>query len=228
MNWVIVTAGGRGQRLGLGFNKIFAKIGRLPVIYWTLLTLEKSRVVDRIVISASKSDIGSIKKLVSKYKFKKVFAIIAASVTRQLSTQIALAQISARDNDLVGVHNGANPFVSDTEIGEVFKSARRYGAAILAQPARDTVKITNGEMKVFKTPVRENVWLAQTPQVSTFKNLYNAHLKAKKDGFVGTDDAQLLERAGVSVKVVACSNKNFKITFPEDLVIANYIVKRHV
>lgn len=225
MNFVIVVAGGRGERMDLGFNKIFAKLGKLPVIYWTLSVFEKSKVVNKILISAAKADITGIKKLVKKYGYRKVVDIIPASESRQSSTLDVLEIISAKKGDLVGVHNGVNPFVSQAEISDVFKSAKKYGAALLAQKARDTVKITNGEGLVVGTPLRQNTWYAQTPQVATFENLYKAHKKAKKEGFVGTDDAQLLERIGIKPKIVSCSNKNFKITFREDLVTARYVLK---
>lgn len=227
MKWIIVVAGGRGQRMNLGFNKIFAKLGTLPVIYWTLLVFEKSRVIDKVLISAGKSDISRIKKLLKRYGFDKVVGIVPASESRQSSTLDVLEVISksAQKSDLVGVHNGVNPFVSDSEISEVFKNAKKYGAALLAQMARDTVKIINGKGLVRETPLRQNAWYAQTPQVATFEKLYEAHLKAKKDGFLGTDDAQLLERVAIKPKIVPCSHMNFKITFPQDLVMANYILK---
>lgn len=212
----------------MGFNKVFAKLGRLPIIYWTLLVFEKSNVVDRIVISAATADIPRIKQLVKKYGFSKISDIIAASESRQSSTLTVLEKIRATPLDLVGVHNGVNPFVLESELKEVFKSARKFGAALLAQKARDTVKITNGQERVVNTPLRQHVWYAQTPQVATFGKLHKAHLKAKKDGFVGTDDAQLLERIDVFPKVVQTSNQNFKITFKEDLVMANYILSSKI
>ena len=224
-NWIIVVAGGRGQRMGLGFNKIFAKIGKYPVIYWTLAAFEKSKTIDKIVISASKSDISDIAKLIKKYGFAKVSNIIPSSESRQSSTLDVLAAVSFKKADLVGVHNGVNPFVTDSELKEVFSNAKRYGAALLAQKARDTVKITNGDGRVVNTPIRQYVWYAQTPQVATFGNLLKAHEKARKDKFSGTDDAQLLERIGIRPKIVECSSKNFKITFREDLIMANFILK---
>ena len=227
MNYIIVVAGGRGERAKLGYNKIFAKLSKLPVVYWTLSVFEKSKIVDKVLISAARSDISRIKQLVKKYGFKKVSEIIPASESRQSSTLDVLESIKEKIGvrDLVGVHNGVNPFVTEAEVAEVFKSAKKYGAALLAQVARDTVKITNGDGLVKETPMRQNSWYAQTPQVATFENLYKAHLKAKRDGFVGTDDAQLLERIGVAPKIVPTTNQNFKITYKEDLVMAKFILK---
>lgn len=230
MNYIIVVAGGRGERMGLGFNKVFAKLGGRPLLYWTLAVFEKSKDIDSIIISAGKEDIEKIKKLIKKYKFKKVRDVVAASSSRQESTLAILDAFKnqIKKGDLVGVHNAANPFVSKEEIAEVSKNAKRFGAALLAQAARDTVKIANGQGKVAQTPLRQYCWYAQTPQVATFANLLKAHQTAKRQKFTGTDDAQLLERIGVAPKIVATSNQNFKITFEEDLVMANYIIKTWV
>jgi len=227
MNYLIVVAGGRGERMGLGFNKVFAKLGGRPLIYWTLAVFEKSKSIDKIIISAGTEDIEKIKKLIKKYKFKKVRDVIGASFSRQESTFVILDTLKKqlKKGDLVGVHNAANPFVSKAEIAEVFKNAKRYGAALLAQAARDTVKISNGQGKVAQTPLRQYCWYAQTPQVATFANLFKAHKAAKAQKFTGTDDAQLLERVAIKPKIVPCSHMNFKITFPQDLVMANYILK---
>ncbi len=230
MNWLIIVAGGRGKRAGLGFNKVFVNLGKFPILYWTLLAFHKSKIIDRIVISAGKYEIAKISQLVKNYRFNKVVDIIPASESRQSSTLDVLKIISksVKNGDLVGVHNGVNPFVADAEIKEVFKVAKKYGAALLAQKARDTVKISNGKGLVVDTPMRQNAWYAQTPQVATFGNLHKAHVKAKEQGFLGTDDAQLLERIGIAPKIVLTSNWNFKITFQEDLVMAKYILKTWV
>ncbi|MDO8486704.1 MAG: 2-C-methyl-D-erythritol 4-phosphate cytidylyltransferase [Candidatus Curtissbacteria bacterium] len=227
MNYLIVVAGGKGERMGFGFNKVFVKLGRRPLIYWTLAVFEKSKSIDKIIISAGREDIEKIKKLIKKYKFKKVRDVIGASFSRQESTFVILDALKKqiKGSDLVGVHNGANPFVSNAEISRVFKNAKRYGAALLAQAARDTVKISNDQGRVSHTPLKQYCWYAQTPQVATFADLWRAHSKAKGDNFVGTDDAQLLERVSIKPKIVPCSHMNFKITFPQDLATADYILK---
>src|SRR3989344_1898296 len=227
MNYLIVVAGGRGERVDLGFNKIFARLGRLPLLYWTLLVFEKSKVIDQIVISVSESDVRRVKGLLKKFGFKKVHGIIKASSSRQASTLDVLKALKSKvkKSDFVGVHNGVNPFVTGEEIKAVCNAAKRFGAALLAQPARDTVKIADQKGLVSETPLRQYSWYAQTPQVATFGNLWKAFTKADSDNFVGTDDAQLLERIGIKPKIVSCSSKNIKITFPEDLITAKHILK---
>jgi len=230
MNWLIVVAGGHGARMDLGFNKVFAKLGKFPLLYWTLKAFEKSNVIDNIIVSASEQDMKKIEAVIKKYHFKKTKELVRANVSRQDSTLAVLKVFKSKmkGSDLVGVHNAVNPFVTQIEIREVFSSAKLHGAALLAQAAKDTIKITDDRGRVDKTPLRQYSWYAQTPQVATFENLYKAHLTAHKAGFLGTDDAQLLERIGVKPKVVSCSNQNFKITFPEDLVMGRYILKTWV
>lgn len=227
MNLVIIVAGGKGERAKLGFNKVFAKLGKYPLIYWTLLAFEKNKDIDSLIISIGEQDLGTIKAIVKKYGFRKVKEFVPASNSRQESTLKILESFKGRieEDDLVGVHNGVNPFVSQEEISGVFKAARAFKAALLAQKARDTVKVSDQNGFVETTPMRADSWYAQTPQVATFGSLLKAHIQAQKDDFVGTDDAQLLEKIGIRPKIVECTNKNFKITFKEDLVSAKHILK---
>ena len=227
MNWLIIAAGGNGTRMGFGMNKIFAKINNKPIIYWTLKNFEDNRLVDKIIISAKPDDFQSLKKIIKKNNFKKIIKIILAEKSRQESTFKVLKWLKSRinKNDLVGVHNAVNPFVFNKEIEEVYKSAKKYGAALLAKPAKDTIKITDKNLFISTTPLRETVWHAQTPQVAIFHKLYKAFVKADKDNFLGTDDTQLLERINLKAKIIHCNQWNFKITFPEELILARRVLE---
>ncbi len=227
MNYLIIVAGGNGTRMKLPINKIFVKIDNKPIIYWTLKAFEDNKTVDKIIISARKIDIAKIKQIIKKNGFRKIMGLVEANHSRQDSTFLVLKwlQDKLKPNDLIGVHNAVNPFVSDKEIMSVFEAARKHGAALLAHPARDTVKITNGDGTVKETPLRQLCWYAQTPQVSRFSHLWNAFNKARDDSFLGTDDTQLLEKVGINAKIIPCSNYNFKITFQEDLIMAKRILK---
>ena len=227
MNLMIVTAGGAGKRMNLGYNKIFAKLNGDAIITWVLETLEKSPIIDKVIISTKKTDISRLKNLLKNYKFSKIIKIIPSDMSRQASTYKVLRWIKKNGVvfDLVGVHNGVNPFTSLKEIEDVFYAAKKYQAALLAQPARDTVKISDNDNSVSYTPVRKYCWYAQTPQVASFDDLYKAFFKAEQEKFAATDDTQLLERIGIKAKIVPCSNLNFKITYVEDLAMARDIVK---
>ncbi|MEK7580843.1 MAG: 2-C-methyl-D-erythritol 4-phosphate cytidylyltransferase [Patescibacteria group bacterium] len=227
MNHLIIVAGGSGKRMNLGFNKIFVKLGGFPIIYWTILAFERSKTVQNIIISASEEDILKIRALVKRSGFGKVKDITVAGPTRQQSTFeiLKMIKLKIKDKDLVGIHNGANPFVTAEEIKKVFLAAKKHGAALLAQPARDTVKIADADTFVESTPLRQFSWYAQTPQVATFGNLWKAFVFAERQKFTGTDDAQLLERVGIRPKIIACTNLNVKITFREDIQLAKQILK---
>lgn len=227
MNYIIIVAGGNGQRTGLKYNKIYVQINRHPLIYWTIKACEQSETIDKIIISVKKEEFLRVNKLIKKYNFKKVIKIIEANHSRQDSTFIALKWLKTivNDSDLVGVHNGVNPFVKKIELDNVYKTAKEYGTSLLAYPAKDTVKIIDNQGMVIQTPIRKNCWYAQTPQVASFGSLWQAFVSADKDRFLGTDDTQLLERIGIRPKIVECSGQNFKITFPEDIILARKIIK---
>ena len=227
MNWLIVAGGGNGERMNSGFNKIFAKIRGLPIVYWTIKSLQDNPSIDKIIICVKKNDILKIKKIIKKYKFKKIIKIIEAEELRQKSTYKILQWLKtkANDSDLIGIHNAVNPFVKREEIENVYLAAKKYGAALLAYPATDTIKITTVNGFTDKTPTREFCWCAQTPQVANFKSLLKAFTEADKNDFLGTDDTQILEKVGIKAKIIQCSYRNFKITFPEDLFVAKEILK---
>ncbi len=227
MNWIIIAAGGNGERIKLPYNKIFYKIGNKPLIYWTLKNFEDSSLIDKIIIVIKEKEIKKVKKIIKHYQFKKVDAIITASSTRQDSTLKILKQYQGifSENDLIGVHNAVNPFVFRQEIETVYKMAKKYGSALLAQPAKDTIKISRSQNIVEHTPLRPSCWYAQTPQVAIYKYLSKAFFQAEKDQFIGTDDTQLLERIKIMAKIVPCSSLNFKITYMEDLLLVKDSLK---
>lgn len=227
MNWVIIVAGGNGKRLELGYNKIFANIYGKSILYWTLRQLEKTPCVHHIIVLVQKKDFPQVEKIISESHFSKVHALFPASQSRQKSTFNALKYLKtrAKNKDFVGIHNAVNPFTTSEEIEAVFHSAKTHGAALLAIPAVDTIKVATAYNFVHTTPLRKYVWHAQTPQVATFDKLWKAHQDAHAHHFSGTDDAQLLERIGIRIKITPCSHRNFKITFPEDLLLAKQVMK---
>lgn len=227
-NWIIVTGGGKGTRMGKNINKIFLPLLNLPIIIHTLKLLENHPEIDKIVVTIGKDDLPKLKQVIKKHNFTKVIKLVPTNQERQQNTLKALRWIKANsglNHHLIGVHNAVNPLVAAEEISAVFKAAEEIGGALLAYPAKDTTKICDSENLVIQTPIRKFVWSAQTPQVSTLKNLMEAFEKAEQENFLGTDDTQLLERIGVKIKVIPCSKDNFKITFPEDLDTAEKILQ---
>lgn len=228
-NLIIITAGGNGERMKVEINKIFLPLLGKPIIFHTLNIFERLNLIDEILITAREQDFQGIKKVIKESGFTKVKKLIPANGSRQESTWRALKWLADKKvspTTLVGTHNAVNPLVTPEEIKAVFGAAQKWGAALLAMAARDTVKIVGTDSFVQKTPVRSFVWYAQTPQVASFKILWQAFARAAQDNDWGTDDTMLIERLGKKVKVVSCSWQNFKITYPADLVAAEEILRR--
>jgi 2-C-methyl-D-erythritol 4-phosphate cytidylyltransferase len=128
--------------------------------------------------------------------------------------------------DWVLIHDGVRPFVAEEQVMACWKQAQIDGAAVLAVPVKDTIKIVNADGYIESTPNRRSLWAIQTPQAFRLSQIIAAHERAVADDFIGTDDAMLLERMGGTVAVVEGSYDNIKITTPEDLVWAEYLKQR--
>ncbi len=122
MNWVIIVAGGNGERMKTVVNKIYLKIGGKPIVHWTIKAFEKNPLIDKIIISVRKEDREKLEKLIKKEKYKKIFRVLSADKTRQNSSYRALQWLKqkAKNKDLVGIHNAVNPFVFQKEINDVY------------------------------------------------------------------------------------------------------------
>lgn len=228
-NSIIIAAGGRGKRMKNKTNKIFLVLGGKPIIFHTLKTLEKMSLIDEILITIKKEDLVELKKIINQAGFKKIKKIIFSGKNRQESSWKALQYLKQKgknENDLIGIHNAVNPLVTKKEIKAVFQTAAQSGAALLATPAKNTIKICKKNLLVKKTPLRKLIWHAQTPQVARFGLFFKAFKKAAQKKSWGTDDTMLIEKLREKIKIVPCSEQNFKITYPEDLVLAEEILRQ--
>jgi len=228
-NLIIITAGGGGKRMKNKINKIFLVLGKNPIIFHTLKTLEKISLIDEILITIKKENLAQLKKIINQAGFKKIKKIISSEKNRQESSWKTLQYLKQKrknENDLIGIHNAVNPLVTKNEIKTVFQTAAKWGAALLAAPAKDTIKICQKNLLVKKTPLRKLIWHAQTPQVARFGLFFKAFKKAAQEKNWGTDDTMLIERLGEKIKVVPCSEQNFKITYPKDLILAEEILRQ--
>jgi 2-C-methyl-D-erythritol 4-phosphate cytidylyltransferase len=159
--------------------------------------------------------------IVTEYGFNKIAAIVAGGKERQNSVMNGLRALQkyAADDDVILIHDGVRPLISENLLFESIQSARLHDGALVAVPVKDTIKTVQDGI-VRDTPQREMLWQAQTPQAFRFGVIFNAHLSAEIDGFSGTDDASLVERNGGKVHVIAGDYRNIKITTPEDLILA--------
>lgn len=223
----MITAGGSGKRMDTSINKIFLKINNKPILYWSLKLFEDSAIIDKIIIVAKKEEFKLIKNIINKYKFKKIVDLVPSGETRPETVFNGLTWLKtkAKPSDLIGVHNAVNIFISPDEIKNVFAAAKKFKGALLAYPAKDTIKIINSDFFIENTPVRSSCWCAQTPQIANLKNLLDSYLDAFDKKIILTDECQALEHFGIKPKIVECSPLNFKITFPQDLLLAQQILK---
>ncbi|AFK86000.1 MULTISPECIES: 2-C-methyl-D-erythritol 4-phosphate cytidylyltransferase [Thermoanaerobacterium] len=221
----IVVAAGKGRRMGTKLNKVFLKLNGKPVLYYTLNAFEKLSELDEIVLVVSNDDIDYCRReIVDKYDFKKVKRIVAGGMERQESVFNGLKAVDSRC-DIVMIHDGARPFIDKTTLKKGIEESKVYSAVGIAVPVKDTIKVVDDDNFVVATPDRTNLMAIQTPQIFDYKLIYDAHLKAMEDGFLGTDDTVLVERLGHKVKLVEGSYRNIKITTPEDLIISEAFLK---
>ena len=222
----LVPAAGQGKRMGGAHSKPYLLLEGKPILAHTLLELERCPLVDEVVLMVERGEIERARaSVVEEFRLQKVGAILAGGVQRQDSVWEGLKTIQD-DCDLVMVHDGVRPFISQEMLARSIQGAVDCGASIVGMPAKDTVKLVSAQNMVLKTPDRKSVFLVQTPQ--TFKRdiLLRAYRQAMEDGFYATDEASLVERLGMPVKVVEGSYENIKITTPEDLVVGEMILKR--
>ena len=220
MNVAIIHAGGSGSRMRQKKNKIFVQLAGKPILFHTLKIFEQYKQINQIIITAQKQDFLIIRKI-TKHK------IILAGKTRQESSHLAIKKLrKLPKNSYILIHNAANPFVTQKEISQVLQAAKKHGASLLAHPIKDTVKQYSNQN--IKTLNRDYLWAAQTPQVVRLDLALQAFAYAHKKNFVATDDASVIEFFNKPVKIVKCSEQNFKITYPQDLILAKQILLKNL
>lgn len=224
----LVPAAGRGIRMGGSVPKQFLSLAGEPLIIQSLRALQLAPVIDQIVLAVPPADIEYCEReIVSRHRFTKVVRVVAGGAERQDSVRAALTQVCS-DTEIVLIHDAVRPFVTLQMVAEVVAAARKWGAAIIALPVRDTVKHVRTDGTIDRTVDRAPLWLAQTPQAFRRDWIESAHRKAHAEGIRATDDAFLVEWLGHSVAVVEGSGENIKVTRPEDLVIGEAILASRI
>jgi 2-C-methyl-D-erythritol 4-phosphate cytidylyltransferase len=211
---VIIPAGGVGARLGRRTPKQFLALGGAPILAATVRHFARHPRVGTIVVAAPAAHVEQTRRILATVRGAPINVVVGGA-TRQESVSHGLAAVAAAAS-LVIVHDGVRPFIGPALIDAVLAAARATGAAICALPIAETVKRVSGEM-VAGTLDRSELVVVQTPQAFRADLLREAHDKARRDGFIGTDDAMLVERLGQAVRVVPGLADNVKITTPADL-----------
>ena len=221
----LIPAAGQGRRMGAAKPKAFLSLGPIPILAHTLQKFEACPQVDEVLPLVPPGE-GAIwtEEIVRQCGLKKVFQILPGGEERQESVYAGLKAIQGRA-DWVVIHDGVRPFISPELIGRTLSEARTWKAVVAALPANETLKEVSPGKEVLRTIDRRPLWMVQTPQSFEFNLIFGAHEKARKDGFLATDDSSLVERLGIPVKVVEGSRFNLKITTQEDLALGEALLE---
>jgi len=222
----IIPAAGSGERMSASENKPFLLLGDRPLLLHTLQIFQDCSEVDELVLVVRAADLKRAEALVAEYHLGKVVGVVEGGQRRQDSVYRGLKRLDGRGVAFVLVHDAVRPFLSASKVREIIRVAKKHRAAVLAVQPKDTIKLSNGTSFVQTTLDRTKLWAVQTPQCFAIDLLMKAYESAIKDEFVGTDDASLVERLGVGVRIVEGSYDNIKITTQEDLELAELILRR--
>lgn len=218
MKWAaIIVAAGRGARLGR--PKQFLELAGLPMVGWSIRTFAGMPEIAALVVATEPESIEDMKALAGRLAANLDVTVVGGGTTRQGSVRAALAAVPSNCDALL-VHDGARPLVTTADVRAGMAEVREGRAALLATPVVDTIKIVDPLRRVTRTMERSTLWSAQTPQFAMTAELRDAHERAQSEGVEVTDDAALLERAGIEVVVVPSTSDNFKVTLPEDVTRA--------
>jgi 2-C-methyl-D-erythritol 4-phosphate cytidylyltransferase len=222
----LIPAAGMGKRMGRAVAKQFLPLGDKPMLAHTLLAFQRSSVVDEIIPILSEEDMETcLAAIIEHYHITKVKTLVVGGKERQDSVYNGLQKIG-KDTAIVLVHDGVRPFVTHEMIQETAELAKKGECVAVGVPLKDTVKEVGADGIVRATLDRSRLWAIQTPQAFPLKTLRRVYDESYAHKMYGTDDATLVERAGIKVRVIMGSYENIKITTSEDLLLAEEILKR--
>jgi 2-C-methyl-D-erythritol 4-phosphate cytidylyltransferase len=219
MNIAIIAAAGTGSRMAGDRPKQFLQLAGTPIIFHTLKPFELCDSIQEVIVVLPAEESAAFLAAAGKYGLRKLARVVPGGATRADSVKRGLSAIRPATAEIVAVHDGVRPFVTVEEIDRTVDAARGSGAAILATPATDTIKLVEGDL-VVQTLERRNLRQALTPQCFRYDVLRRAYDEADVSDPSLTDESALVERLGQKVTVVDGSPRNIKITTPRDLRIA--------
>ena len=219
----IVVAAGRGVRFGR--PKQFVEIAGRPLVAWSLATFGAMSELGALVIATEAEYLADMEALAREHAPRLGAIVVRGGATRQASVENALAAVPSHC-DAAFVHDGARPLVLAEDVRAGMAATEAGVGAVLAAPVIDTIKVATADGRsVARTLRRAELWAAQTPQFGTLADLRAAHERARREGLDATDDAMVLEAAGVRVAIVRASAENFKVTLASDRVLAETILR---
>jgi 2-C-methyl-D-erythritol 4-phosphate cytidylyltransferase len=217
----IIVAAGSSERMG--FDKLFAPLGGKPVIAYTIGAFERTSCVDEIILVGHSDSLAELRKIVESQT--KVRQVVAGGVLRQDSVHAGLEQVDPRA-DFVAVHDAARPLITPEKITRVFETCREHGAAALAEPITDTLKRVDVDLVVNESVNRDQLFAMQTPQIFARELLIEAYQAVAAKIISVTDEVSAVEYVRRKVVLVPNQDFNFKITYPRDLPLAEFVLRQ--
>lgn len=222
---VIIPAAGLGRRMNASVSKQYLQLNGKPILAHTLDAFENCPMIDEIVLVINQGELELCQEqVIEAYPYTKI-KLVAGGNTRQESVYAGLEAVNPQTR-IVLIHDGARPLISESVIRKSIAETLKHRATVVAVPAKNTIKVINEDGFVEATPDRNYLVEIQTPQTFDYDLIREAHQKALESGVVGTDDAFLVEWLKIPVKIVVGDYTNIKITTPEDLTIAEAIIKQ--
>ncbi len=222
----IVPAAGLGKRFGPGTNKLFHLLLEKPLIVWSLEVLEKLDEIKEVIPVLKESDMEMGIEIFEKHNLSKVKRIAPGGKERQDSVYNGLKLLKGKV-DIVLIQDGARPFMHEEMVRTALRNISGFDGVIAAVPVKDTIKEVEDNI-VKKTLKRETLWAVQTPQLFLYAPIMKAYDKAMAEKFYSTDDSALLERNDGRIKIIRGSYSNIKITTPEDVHVAEFLLKERM
>jgi len=219
----IIVAGGSSQRMG--FDKLFVTIADEPVIAHAIRAFEGAESVSEIIVVTRGQRHDELQKIASSAGFRKIRAIVPGGELRQDSVRAGLDRID-REAKYVAVHDAARPLITRAQIELTFEQCRVHGAATLAQPVNDTLKRVDADLLVVDSVDRRQLYAMQTPQIFERKLIEDAYRRLSAENILVTDEVSAVERVDQKIALVLNDDFNFKITYPHDLPVADFILRK--
>ncbi|MBD2412594.1 2-C-methyl-D-erythritol 4-phosphate cytidylyltransferase [Nostoc calcicola FACHB-389] len=221
--YLLIPAAGIGKRMGSNRNKLLLQVRSQPIIAWTLLAAQAASKISWIGIISQPTDWPDFKAILTDLKLTKPVELIPGGSTRQESVYNGLQALPANAEQVL-IHDGARCLVTPDLFNSCAQAISQCPGLIAAVPVKDTIKVVDGQGIIQSTPDRQQLWAAQTPQGFDVKLLKQCHAEGVRQGWEVTDDAALFERCGIQVRIVEGEETNLKVTTPQDLAIAEFIL----
>lgn len=228
MNYAVIFAGGVGSRLGSDLPKQFLEIENVPILIRTIKHFDNCALIDQIVVVSKKEYVGKTQHLIEFFRLKKVIAVLAGGITAFESQQIGVDFVSKHSKsggDIVLVHDGVRPFISEELIKSCIAGVKEKGTAITVSPAFETIAIKNKKGSISETIPRQDCLIARAPQAFYIKDLVNAHCRAKKENKTYIDSASMMLDQNIALNPIMGPDENIKITTQYDYLVAKLLVK---